>query len=350
MVSNQGRQEASINPADGPLAVFAIELRRLREQCGRPTYRKLATLSARVGTPYSDTTFSTAARGHTAPSHTVVAAYVRACLAYAKADEQTSAEALEEWDERWTALQSQLAPERPEAALPADRPASAPGPTDHPQHEGAKADQTIEHPEPRPEATGAHRRMDRRIKQGLMLLVGALATVGLGFGARYVAAPGSAAADLPPPAPAPSEAALPETALPTAGLGGNSRCARPRYVNGLAWRPCMRIDNTKLVFAVQMSNTGPEPVTVRAKLAYVRAGKAIGCPGPWGAGVQVDVAPGETVTSPRAECTTGKMPATPFQTKAWVTALHENSWGYREMSQTAHVQADGTTAIWSDEA
>ncbi|WP_160330207.1 hypothetical protein [Streptomyces roseifaciens] len=51
MVSNQGRQEGDINPADGPVAEFAIALRRLREQCGRPTYRQLAPLSAKVGSP-----------------------------------------------------------------------------------------------------------------------------------------------------------------------------------------------------------------------------------------------------------------------------------------------------------
>ncbi|MER6409444.1 helix-turn-helix transcriptional regulator [Streptomyces viridosporus] len=350
MVSKQGRQEGSINPEDGPVAVFAIELRRLRERCGRPTYRELATLSAKVGTPYSDTTFSTAARGHAVPSRAVVMAYVRACLAYAKKDEQTNAQALEEWDERWTALQNQLAPERPETEPPADRPVSASRSTDQPQPEEVDSDQTVEHPEHRPVAAGPRRRMGNRAKRALMFVAGALVTAGLAFSARYASAPGSAAADRPPPAAAPSRAALPEKALPTADVGGNIRCARPRYINGLAWRPCMRVDHTKLVFVVQMSNEGPEPVTVRAKLAYIQAGKEAGCPGDWGAGVQVEVAPGETVTSPQTECTADKLPATPFQTKAWVTAPSEDSWGYREMSQTVHIQADGTTAIWADEA
>ncbi|WP_155553693.1 hypothetical protein [Streptomyces sp. E1N211] len=343
MVSNQGRQEGDINPADGPVAEFAIALRRLREQCGRPTYRQLATLSAKVGSPYSDTTFSTAARGHTPPSRAVVMAYVRACLAYAKTDEQKIAGAVEEWEARWKSMEAKLAAARPSppsggsaAPLEPDRPST---PTPDVPAPGQAADQPG-----RPLATTVRRFLHRR-KPVLMVFAGIVVIGGLGFGARYIAPPGSAAADTATPAAAP-----PGASPSAADLGGNSRCARLRYVNGLAWSPCTRVDGTKLVFAVQLSNTGEKPVTVKAKLAYVRAGVAYGCPGSWGTGVQVEVPPGETVTSPPTACTMAKLPATAFQAKAWVITPIDRSWGYREMSQTVHIQSDGVKAIWADEA
>lgn len=344
MVSNQGRQEGDINPADGPVAEFAIALRRLREQCGRPTYRQLATLSAKVGSPYSDTTFSTAARGHTAPSRAVVMAYVRACLAYAKADEQKIAGAVEEWDTRWKALEAKLAPAQ--TSQPSVATASAAPEPDRPSTPTADAPepgQTAARPQ-RPLEPTARRFLHRR-KPVLMLLAGIVVIGGLGFGARYIAPSGSAAADAVTKAAAP-----PEASPSAAGLGGNTRCARLRYVNGLAWSPCTRVDGTKLVFAVQLSNTGDTPVTVKAKLAYVRAGVAYGCPGTWGTGVQVEVPPGETMTSPLTECAVAKLPATAFQAKAWVISPTDPSWGYREMSQTVHIQPDGVKAIWADEA
>ncbi|MGW2492804.1 hypothetical protein ACWCV9_37255 [Streptomyces sp. NPDC001606] len=361
MASKQGRQERPIDPAEGPVALFAIDLRRLREQSGSPTYRQLATWSAKVGSPYSDTTFSSAARGHALPSREVVLAYVRACLAYSKTDAHRIDSAVADWTARWEALQSDLNPEptpRPPAPVPPTAhdpgapPAALPGPRPEP---------------PKSRRTGKpHRPPNDRGKQ-LLLAVAGLAAIGLfALAARYVAAPGSAAAEgesMPPAAQPPAAAhpsasptirALPphpSTTVPTpAGLGGNSRCGKVRYVNGLAWTACTRADSDHLAFAVQLTNTGPEKVTVRAKLAYVRATVAHTCPGPWGSGVELTVAPGETVTSPLTECTAAKLPATAFQAKAWVVTPDETSWGYREMSQTIHVQPDGRTTLWADEA
>lgn len=37
-----GRPERPIDPAAGPVPEFAAELRKLREQAGRPSYRELA--------------------------------------------------------------------------------------------------------------------------------------------------------------------------------------------------------------------------------------------------------------------------------------------------------------------
>ncbi|MFE5594199.1 hypothetical protein [Streptomyces sp. NPDC056549] len=133
-------------------------------------------------------------------------------------------------------------------------------------------------------------------------------------------------------------------------MGDSSRCGRLRYVNGLAWSPCTQVGTKKLDFAVWLSNTGKKPVTVKIKVAYVQAGTAHDCPGQWGTGVQVEIAPGATMTSPEKVCAEDKLAATAFQAKAWVSAPGEVSWGYREMSQTVHIQADGVTAVWADEA
>ncbi|MFJ4733497.1 hypothetical protein ACIP6V_14635 [Streptomyces sp. NPDC088770] len=346
MASNQGRQESPIDPEGGPLALFALELRQLRERCGRPTYRQLATWSAKVGSPYSDTTFSTAARGHTPPSREVVLAFVRACLAYARTGRQQTAHAVGEWTARWEALEAELnagAVAQPPSDLfaPSEAAPSAPPPL----RPVAREDQTAEPLEP-PSATPAvPRTPSRRGKQVLATVVGLVALCGLVLVARHIAAPGSAVADSEYTVEA--SVATPPT---SAGLGGNNRCGRPRYVDGVAWTPCTRADGARLVFAVQMTNTGPDPVTVKAKLAYVRAAVAHTCPGVWGRGVELTVAPGKTVTSPLAECTVAKLPATAFQAKAWVIASSDYAWGYREMSQTIHVQPDGRTALWADES
>ena len=338
MVSNQGRQEGGIDPADGPVAEFAIALRKLREQSGRPTYRQLATLSAKVGTPYSDTTLSTAARGHTPPSHAVVTAYLQACLAHAKTDAQKAARTVEEWDARWNALDAELTPTRPpqpSTTAPApDSPSTA-------EPDTPAVDRESDHPE-RP--TPGARPFIRRRRLALMVPAVIAGIGGLGIGARYGASSGSVAAG----ASAPDGLPL-GVSSPAIDLGGDSRCGRVRYVNGPAWSPCTRVEGTKLVFAVRLSNAGEEPVTVNAKLAYVRAGVEHSCPGSWGTGMQIEVRSGETVTSPLTVCTAPKVPATDFQAKAWVVNLN-GPWEYREMSQTVHIQTDGVKAIWADGA
>ncbi|MBT2476858.1 hypothetical protein [Streptomyces sp. ISL-94] len=86
-------------------------------------------------------------------------------------------------------------------------------------------------------------------------------------------------------------------------LGGNHKCGRIRYLNGLAWTPCTRADGDTPAFVLRLTNTGPQPITVRAKLAYVQTAVSHDCPGPWGTGLEVTIGPGESVVSSAKECT-----------------------------------------------
>ncbi|MFE3931737.1 hypothetical protein [Streptomyces sp. YIM B13508] len=150
----------------------------------------------------------------------------------------------------------------------------------------------------------------------------------------------------PPTGNGPSAASA---SVSSGAMGGNFRCGRERHVSTVTWTPCTQVRDGSLVFAVQLSNTGSSPVTVKAKLAYAQTQQTHDCPATWGAGAQVTVPAGETVTSPADACSVTKIPATTFQAKAWVIATEEPSWGYREMSQTVHVQPDASV-IWADEA
>ncbi|MFJ4188264.1 helix-turn-helix domain-containing protein [Kitasatospora sp. NPDC089509] len=69
-----GRQEQPLDACEGPLALFALDLRELRRQAGSPPYRRLAT---RIN--YSASTLAEAAAGHRLPSQAVLAAFVAAC-------------------------------------------------------------------------------------------------------------------------------------------------------------------------------------------------------------------------------------------------------------------------------
>ncbi|GAA2085861.1 hypothetical protein GCM10009801_47850 [Streptomyces albiaxialis] len=80
-----GRRESPVDPAEGPVQRFAYELRKLRQEAGGPTYRRLA---ARCD--YSVTTLSQAAAGERLPSLPVALAYATAC----GGDR-------EEWERRW---------------------------------------------------------------------------------------------------------------------------------------------------------------------------------------------------------------------------------------------------------
>ncbi|CDR01378.1 transcriptional regulator, XRE family [Streptomyces iranensis] len=80
-----GRPEKPIDPQDGPVARFAYELRKLRDEAGAPGYRSMAR---RTG--YSATTLSQAAGGERLPTLPVALAYVRACHGD-----------VEEWRHRW---------------------------------------------------------------------------------------------------------------------------------------------------------------------------------------------------------------------------------------------------------
>ncbi|MEU0569243.1 AAA family ATPase [Nonomuraea sp. NPDC005983] len=69
-----GRRERPVDPADGPMAAFAVELRKLRQESGGPSYRAMA---ARV--PCSAATLAKAAAGDLLPTLPVTLAYVQAC-------------------------------------------------------------------------------------------------------------------------------------------------------------------------------------------------------------------------------------------------------------------------------
>ncbi|HEX6468561.1 MAG TPA: hypothetical protein VF069_05645 [Streptosporangiaceae bacterium] len=69
-----GRPEKPLDPATSPVALFAHDLRRLREKAGTPTYRSMSS-KAHVST----SALSTAASGDKLPSLAVCLAYVHAC-------------------------------------------------------------------------------------------------------------------------------------------------------------------------------------------------------------------------------------------------------------------------------
>jgi WD40 repeat protein len=80
-----GRPESPLDPENGPVQRFAHQLRALREEAGKPTYRAMAERSG-----YAAPTLSEAAAGERLPSLPVVLAYVAACGGDA-----------EEWERRW---------------------------------------------------------------------------------------------------------------------------------------------------------------------------------------------------------------------------------------------------------
>ncbi|WP_051967312.1 helix-turn-helix domain-containing protein [Kitasatospora mediocidica] len=69
-----GRQEQPLDADEGPLTLFALDLRELRRQAGSPPYRQLA---ARIN--YSASTLAEAAAGRRLPTEAVLAAFVTAC-------------------------------------------------------------------------------------------------------------------------------------------------------------------------------------------------------------------------------------------------------------------------------
>ncbi|NUP39897.1 MAG: hypothetical protein HOY76_23540, partial [Streptomyces sp.] len=80
-----GRRERPLDPTAGPVARFAHELRKLRQEAGGPTYRAMAGRAH-----YAAATLAQAAAGERLPSLEVTLAYAAAC----GADR-------EEWRERW---------------------------------------------------------------------------------------------------------------------------------------------------------------------------------------------------------------------------------------------------------
>ncbi|TXR96350.1 hypothetical protein EAO73_33065 [Streptomyces sp. col6] len=91
-----GRRERELDPAEGPVARFALELRKLRDEAGPLTYRQMA-----LRAHYSTTTLAQAAAGERLPSLPVALAYVRAC----GGDE-------EHWERRWVEAEDEATAER----------------------------------------------------------------------------------------------------------------------------------------------------------------------------------------------------------------------------------------------
>jgi Helix-turn-helix domain len=89
-----GRVRVDGDPVTVSVAGFAAQLRELREQAGRPSYRQLAKL-----THYSHTALSQAAAGSSLPSLAVTQAFVRACGGD-----------VEEWSARWREVQEVVRP------------------------------------------------------------------------------------------------------------------------------------------------------------------------------------------------------------------------------------------------
>lgn len=99
------RQQRPVDPAAGPLACFAYDLRMLREKVGNPTYRVLAKKAG-----YSATTLSEAAGAVRRPSLDVTLAYVGACDGDVEA-----------WRHRWHELPGSPTPP-PQGGPPQDGP------------------------------------------------------------------------------------------------------------------------------------------------------------------------------------------------------------------------------------
>jgi hypothetical protein len=110
----RGRPERELDPAGGPIPVFAAQLRLLREQAGRPSYRDLARKAC-----YSRTALSEAAAGRELPSLPVTLAFVRACDG-----------PVEEWRGRWEVAAAAVGSVPSPESSPSDR--SSPETTEMP--------------------------------------------------------------------------------------------------------------------------------------------------------------------------------------------------------------------------
>lgn len=100
------RPERPLNPAGGPVAGFARDLRELRERAGSPGYRQMAQRAH-----FSASALSKAANGEQPPSLDVTLAYVAAC----DGD-------VESWRARWHDLKRELSPPRPAPVVPGPTP------------------------------------------------------------------------------------------------------------------------------------------------------------------------------------------------------------------------------------
>lgn len=101
-----GRRERPLDPTEGPVARFAYELRKLRQEAGGPTYRAMAARAH-----YSTATLAQAAAGDRLPSLQVTLAYVTAC----DGD-------LDDWERRWQQASDEATEERRAADDPQEAP------------------------------------------------------------------------------------------------------------------------------------------------------------------------------------------------------------------------------------
>jgi len=93
-----GRPERPLDPESGPQQLFAAQLRQLREDAGRPTYRAMAAV-----VKYSAPALSRAAAGERFPTLDATLAFVRACGGDGSA-----------WQLRWQHAHGELMAEGPE--------------------------------------------------------------------------------------------------------------------------------------------------------------------------------------------------------------------------------------------
>ncbi|MFD0378322.1 hypothetical protein [Streptomyces sp. NPDC127112] len=371
MAGRQGRQERPINPEDGPLEAFAFDLRKVRTACGEDlTYKRMETLSARSWEKqsYSSTTFSGAARGDRLPSREVVRAFILTCHWYAKSDRATAEAEAAEWDARLLRVQAELNPAFTDPA-PADPPPEAvqpdPAPADVPDSAGAPSGrQAAGHAPTDPpdaaatsETPGARRRgpVSRRAR----LAVGVGVCAGLAAIAwpilRAATAPGSASADTPPTATAPPSHAASNAAsdsparlraaspseqpgLEKDSIGADSRCSPPNSGPGaVKWRVCTRVQADRISFALEITNRGSGPATVKARLKYTaKTSEFRTCPG--AADFQILTVPvGQTLTTDTAQCSVPRTSTpTAYTGVGWLVAP-DVDYGTRVLSPGAHV-------------
>ncbi|WP_030241860.1 helix-turn-helix domain-containing protein [Streptomyces sp. NRRL S-350] len=353
MASRQGRQERPIDPEGGPLAAFASALRALREECGSPTYRELATCSKRTGTKsYSDTTFSNAARGDSQPSREVTRAFVLSCHWYAKSDRARAEAAAAEWDARWQELEAALAPaaEQPPADTSQDQTAA---PAVHGLDDPPR---TLPHAHPR-------RRWIPASRKGRLLLGAAALVVAAGVLApiiKSIVAPGSAAADV---LPAPEGTASIRTETPGNGpgtpqpavpseppglekgtLGEDSRCSAPiQGPETVTWRVCARVEAEWVSFALKITNRGSRPIALKTRLQYARENTFHPCPGDSGPR-QSTVPSGQTIVTDTKQCAVAREERPwAYQGVGWVVPADATDGTYK-LAPTAHVYPD--RVIW----
>lgn len=242
------RNPRPIDPAQGPLQAFAVELRRLREAAGNPTYR---AMSARAG--FSATTLSEAAGGVRKPSLDVTLAYVEVC------DGEQA-----EWRSRWERMDRALAAKAGPGGAASDS-ASTAAPDEYGDQEvsgvgdGAPPPtQQLARPsaddDAGPDATERARRWKRgarnsssrgplrKTRPSILLVIVALAVVGTALAtARLAGTPGRATAAAPSGKPSVSGAqACPSTNSNEAVFSGQT------YVQGTNERAGANLDSPEV--------------------------------------------------------------------------------------------------------